>query len=126
MYASTQYLLCGLPLVNTKNIGGRNTFFHPDYVIESDDYPNAVRDAVTKLINKNIDPKFIRRQTLEVQQEHRNFFIEIINEILSENGIKTDFAPNWNKVFKHKMGEMKDNGLIQKEIDAMRKNKDAE
>ena len=32
MFASIQYLLAGLPVVSTPSLGGRDDFYHPDYV----------------------------------------------------------------------------------------------
>ena len=32
-FAATEYLLCGLPVVTTPSVGGREAFFDPDYVV---------------------------------------------------------------------------------------------
>ena len=58
MYASTQYLLCGLPVVTTNNIGGRNTFFHPDYVYYAEDDSRDIAHGVEELKNRKFPYNF--------------------------------------------------------------------
>lgn len=48
-YASLEYLLCGLPVVSTRSIGGRSDFYDADHARIVDDDPVAVRDAVADL-----------------------------------------------------------------------------
>src|SRR5262249_24334360 len=42
MFASIEYLLCGLPIVTTANVGGRNWYFSNEYVKFCDDNADAV------------------------------------------------------------------------------------
>ncbi|MFI5322346.1 MAG: hypothetical protein ACHQ6U_02155 [Thermodesulfobacteriota bacterium] len=46
MYASVQYMLCGLPVVSTRSKGGRDEFFYDRYVKIVDDDSKAVRKGV--------------------------------------------------------------------------------
>lgn len=48
-YASLEYLLCGLPVVSTRTLGGRDEFYDPAHSRIVDDDPAAVRDAVADL-----------------------------------------------------------------------------
>jgi glycosyltransferase involved in cell wall biosynthesis len=121
MYASTQYLLCGLPVVNTNNRGGRNTFFHPDYVYHARDDSRDIAHGVEELKNRKLDPYYIRGEAIKIQKEHRKKFISIINEIFEKKKTNKKFTENnWNEVFLHKMGEMKKNKLIKKELQLMK------
>ena len=70
-YASAEYLLCGLPLVTTKSIGGRDVFYDDAYTLVVDDTPEAVREGVRQMIERDISPEFIRRETLKKLSPHR-------------------------------------------------------
>lgn len=121
MYASTQYLLCGLPVVTTNNIGGRNTFFHPDYVYYADDDSRDIAHGVEELQNRKLDPYYIRGEAIKIQKEHRKRFISIINHIFEKKRSNKKFTEShWNDVFLNKMGQMKKNTLIKEEIQLMK------
>lgn len=71
MAASIQYLLAGLPVVTTANVGGRDEFFDPAYVRWVDDDPAAVSAAVDELVDLELDPWTIREATLDRVRRHR-------------------------------------------------------
>lgn len=71
MFVSMEYLLCGLPIVSTKSIGGRDVFWDDRYVLVCDDKPEAVAEAVAELKKRRIPPQDIRRWTLEKVAVHR-------------------------------------------------------
>lgn len=80
MLASIEYMLCGLPVVSTPNIGGRNEFFNDEYCLTASDNPEAVAQAVVTLGGRSIDPNYIRQKTLEKIQAHREKFETIVKE----------------------------------------------
>jgi len=104
MFVSAEYLLCGLPIVSIKSIGGRDTLFDDEYVSIVEDNPDAVAKGVDELIKKNIDPDFIRNKTIEKMQIHRNIFIDIIQDIYDKENKKDSFREEWPDVFIHKIG----------------------
>lgn len=58
MFASMEYLLCGLPIVSTPSIGGRDVFFDKDYVEIVEPDPHAVKEAVIEMVRRRVrDPK---------------------------------------------------------------------
>ena len=65
MYASMEYMLAGLPIVNTPNRGGRDVFFDPDYCMTVAPDPAAIRNAVVALREKAIPRDHVRQRTLE-------------------------------------------------------------
>ena len=71
MYASIEYLLCGIPVVTTKSRGGRDAFFDPDYVETVEDDPEAVKQGVANLIARAPSAEIIRARTLAKMEEHR-------------------------------------------------------
>ncbi|MBW2983927.1 glycosyltransferase family 1 protein [Candidatus Woesearchaeota archaeon] len=103
MYASAEYLLCGLPVVSTRSRGGRSVFFDKEYVKIVDGTPNDVSAGVKEMIKRNIPPDYIRKKTLEKMKPHRERFIKLIQMIYDREGIDKDFRKEWKKVFINKM-----------------------
>ncbi len=104
-YASCEYLLCGLPVVSTKNKGGRDVFFDRKYVKIVDDDSEAVAKGVKEMIKRNIDPQYIRNKTLKKMEKHRKIFIKLIQDIFDKEDINKNFEKEWNKIFRNKMVE---------------------
>jgi hypothetical protein len=71
MVASMEYLLAGLPVVSTPEVGGRQVFADPEFWLTVPDTAQAVRDGVLELIGRNIPPERIRARTLETIHIHR-------------------------------------------------------
>lgn len=86
MYASIEYLLCGIPVVSTHSLGGRDVFFDDRYCNVVSDNEAAIADAVQDIISRNLDPNFIRAETLKKIQVHRNQFIEFIDGLQLAHG----------------------------------------
>lgn len=103
MYASVEYLLCGLPVVSTRSEGGRDVFFDEEYVKIVDDTPDAIKEGVEEMIKRNIPPDYIRRKTLEKMKPHRERFIALIQNIYDRDGINKDFRKEWDEIFINKM-----------------------
>ncbi len=104
MFVSTEYLLCGLPVVSTESLGGRDTYYHDDYVRISKDCPKEVYKAVRELKNMDINPNYVRYRTIQIMKEHRLVFIKLIQGIIDKEGFERDFMKEWPKVFTHKLG----------------------
>jgi len=113
MYACVEYLLCGLPVVSTRSIGGRVIFFDNDYVKIVDGKPISVKEAVDEVIKKNISSNYIRMKTLLKIKPHRERFITLIQEIYDKEGVNKKFRDEWNKIFINKM-------LLWQEIDLIK------
>lgn len=71
MYACVEYLLAGLPVVSTPNIGGRDLFSDPQFWITAEATPEAIKNAVDEMIRPDVSPEYIRARTLERMYEHR-------------------------------------------------------
>ena len=65
MRASIQYMLCGLPIVSTPSIGGRDRYYNNEYCSIVEAEPEAVSAAVHETISKEHDPEKIRAYILE-------------------------------------------------------------
>ncbi|MCQ9205981.1 MAG: glycosyltransferase [Omnitrophica bacterium] len=103
MYASMEYLLCGLPIVSTQSIGGRDIFFDEEYVKIVNDTADDVARGVQELIDLNIDSQYIRENTLKKIQTHREKFITKVQDIYDKENVNKDFRENFNNIFIDKM-----------------------
>ena len=100
-YASTEYLLCGLPVISVKSAGGRQVWYdkHNSIVINPD---GLELDKAIESMLKNIDTfnsVDIRNNCIKKQQMFRTIFVEQIQKILPETNIQSTI----DKAFSHKM-----------------------
>ncbi|MHC5064273.1 MAG: glycosyltransferase [Planctomycetota bacterium] len=84
-FASTEYLACGVPVVSTESMGGRDAFFDPAYTVIAEDSASSVAEAVEELKKRQLTPEFIRAETVKKLQEHRIAFCEMVNGITEAN-----------------------------------------
>ena len=92
MFASMEYLLCGLPVVNTINRGGRDHFFDPAFCRTVSPEPRAIAEAVAALARERIDPAAIRAHALDRAAQQRGKFLDIVRDIFHEAGVGADSA----------------------------------
>jgi len=83
-YTSSEYLLCGIPVVSTKpeisenGLGGRE-FWYDDYnSILCEPTESAIFDAVYNLINRNCDSNKIRMNHINKMIQQRELFLNNI------------------------------------------------
>ena len=112
MYVATEYLLCGLPVVSTISVGGRSEWFDSDCVRVVPADPEAIHEAVQELIALRLSPHWIREQALRRIWEHRRRFIDVVQSTYDREGAARDFASEWPKKFRHKMGRWRDLGQV--------------
>ena len=100
MFVSAEYLLCGLPLVNTPNIGGRDLLM-PDFAVKrvaAD--ASAAADAVLQWQAAAPSATEIREATLSLMRPQRRKLLEILQEI----GISEELYKKYTRRFPHKLG----------------------
>ena len=81
MFSCGEYTLCGVPVVNTPNCGGRDTLL-PEFAVrmvapDSD----SVAEAVTFWLEHPIDPREIRQEFLRMAKPQKGFVQELLNSI---------------------------------------------
>jgi glycosyltransferase involved in cell wall biosynthesis len=103
MYASTQYLLCGLPIVTTKSRGGRDLMFNPKDCIYVEDTAESVALGVKEAISRNLNPAEVRARVLEKMTQHRARLIEIVQEYLDKRSSNVKFAEVFHRHFANKL-----------------------
>lgn len=102
-YSTTEYMLCGLPVVSTNSVGGREFFLDQTISRIVEDNPQAVAQGVSELIDQQISPHFVRLQTLQKLETLRNDFIWLVNLILEQEGKQPDFSSRFSEIFINKM-----------------------
>jgi glycosyltransferase involved in cell wall biosynthesis len=103
MYASAEYLLCGLPVVSIENIGGRDYFLDAPYCFTAEPHPEAVAQAVRYLGDQHFDPFAIRQAVLQKMLPERERLIALVQSILDASGKNTDFRRIWPEIFINKL-----------------------
>jgi glycosyltransferase involved in cell wall biosynthesis len=91
MFVSMEYLLCGIPVVTTRSVGGRDAFFDPEYVLTVEDTPEAVAEGVREMCRRAPSPELIRARTLEKIEVHRDRLREFLRDEVSD--IQLPWAP---------------------------------
>ena len=106
-YASIQYLLAGLPVVTTANIGGRDEFLDPTTARWVDDDPREVADAVRELTTDFIDPFAIRAHALAKVDEHRERLRQWMGTIVDGDD---PWRTHWPADLPHKLADIPPGG----------------
>lgn len=81
MLAATEYLLCGLPVVSTPSIGGRDVYYNSLNHILCDDTVSAVASAVSSATSRDWDRVEIRHKAIERSKEFRYELAESVRLI---------------------------------------------
>jgi hypothetical protein len=95
MFASTEYLLAGLPVVTTPSRGGRAVYHDAEYCLTVPPDPRLVAEAVQALKARGISRAYIRDRTLQRLERDRERFMALLNSILEEGGSAKRFAGPW-------------------------------
>ena len=104
MFVSAEYLLCGLPVVSTPNLGGRDQLFPADFALTVEPEPAAVAAGVAQQLARRFDPRDIREATLARMAPHREALVNLLQTIYDSEGVSRDAAAEWPTTFRHKMG----------------------
>ena len=81
MFSCGEYSLCGVPVVNTSNLGGRDTLL-PDFAVRyADDTAESVAENVEYYVNNPIDPAEIRDGFLKLALPQKAMVQDLMNSI---------------------------------------------
>lgn len=102
MFVSAEYLLCGKPVVNTANIGGRDQMF-PDFAVKNvPDSPEAVAEAVEAWNAAPPDPYAVREAIIAKMRLHRNRLRMLLGKAIY--GEKNGTVKPFSGTLPHKLG----------------------
>jgi glycosyltransferase involved in cell wall biosynthesis len=102
-FSSSEYLLCGIPVVSTVCLGGRDVWYD-DYnsiIVEPDE--KEISCAVEQLIEIPKDPYKIRNDHISKAQVFRNKFINELGKIFYKNNVLYDARVFFNENYIHKL-----------------------
>ena len=81
MFSCGEYSLCGVPVVNTRNLGGRDTLL-PDFAVRyAEDNADSVAENVDFFVNNSIEPAEIREGFLSLALPQKELVQDLINSI---------------------------------------------
>ena len=81
MFSCGEYSLCGVPVVNTRNLGGRDTLLPEFSVKVADDNADSVAQAVQYWVDNPIEPQEVRKAYLELAAPQKELVQDLINSI---------------------------------------------
>ena len=81
MFSCGEYSLCGVPVVNTENLGGRDTLL-PDFAVRyAEDNAESVAENVEYWVKNPVEPSEIRSGYLKLALPQKEFVQDLINSI---------------------------------------------
>lgn len=91
-HASGEYLMCGLPVVSTECLGGRDAWYTDYNSIVCDateeDVERAGKEMLQRVNNGDIDPYRVRNECIEVNKSYLVTFFVTMGEIFEKIGLK--------------------------------------
>lgn len=102
-FAATEFLLCGLPVISTPSVGGRDAFFNQSNsrIVAADESEIAAK--VDELYSSDTEPTTIRNSALKIILEHRQRFCRLVDTISDGYGVRRSFSKEWSAVHSNKM-----------------------
>jgi hypothetical protein len=94
-YSSSEYLLCGVPVVSTPSTGGRDVWYDDYNSIISEPNPDAIASAVEEIVRNPRDPLKIRKRHIELSMLYRDKFVSALADVLSRHSIYDISAKNF-------------------------------
>jgi glycosyltransferase involved in cell wall biosynthesis len=89
-YACTEYLLCGLPVITTNSIGGRNMWLNASNSITveatPEDVAQGVQQSLAKLAKGEFDRVRVRREAVQLAERFRAELVSKVMQICREKG----------------------------------------
>ena len=105
--ASSEYLLCGLPVVSTPSRGGRDVWYNDRNAVICAPTSAAVREAVeeikTGLETGRFDRILIRGHHVRLAQVMRDRFADCVQQIFDRHGVICDAREHLHEVFTNQM-----------------------
>ena len=81
MFSCGEYSLCGVPVVNTKNLGGRDTLL-PDFAVRyAEDTAESVAENVAYWVKNPVDPAAIREAFLGLALPQKELVLDLVSSI---------------------------------------------
>jgi len=102
-FSSSEYLLCGIPVVSTKSLGGRDFWYNDYNSIICDDNEDSVAESVEFFKNNPRDGERIRKDHILLSQKQREKFITILQSLFNKYKVQINAKDYFEKNYYHKM-----------------------
>jgi len=102
-FSSSEYLLCGIPVVSTQSYGGRYLWYNEYNSIICEDNPEQIASAVEYFVNNPKDPNKIRQDHIGLANKHRKKFIDTLEFVFNRYEISISAEKYFADNFFHKM-----------------------
>ncbi len=101
-YASSEYLLCGLPVISTPSRGGRDIWYTPDNSIIVNN-SEEVKMAVNQIVNgqRVFNREQIRQNHINLSHQCRQNFNNYVQTIFDQYQIQTQATTYFNTHYTH-------------------------
>lgn len=80
-FCSSEYLLCGLPVVDTPALGGRSTLYPEEFVRYVDSTPDSVAEGISHWVRERPSPWKVRAAWMDKAASHREAFRRLMHEL---------------------------------------------
>ena len=80
-FCSSEYFLCGLPVVDTPALGGRSVLYPEDFVRYVESTPDAVGEGIAHWVANRPNPWKVRAAWLDKAAPHREAFRRLMREL---------------------------------------------
>jgi glycosyltransferase involved in cell wall biosynthesis len=102
-YSSGEYLLCGLPVISTKCVGGREIYYTPENSIICNPDKKSVIAAHNEFVrNRHLfDSNKIRESTLTIMEGFRNTLTDFVKDKLEDKYNLSVNRPELYDLLKH-------------------------
>ena len=101
--ASTEYLMCGIPVVSTPSKGGRDEFFDSENSRIVQPLPEAVEAAVTEFNEMELNPAEIHFNVMKKIRVHRARLLEWLEQMTGNNLFEQADENLWIPQFTNKL-----------------------
>jgi glycosyltransferase involved in cell wall biosynthesis len=115
-FASSEYLLCGIPVVSTHSKGGRETWYNEYNSIITEPTPDHIFAAVEEFKRHPRNPEIIRQMHIDQAALYRNNFVLMLFEVFKKTGVndidpfayfketyfhklRKSYKPNFSEIF---------------------------
>ena len=108
-YASSEYLLCGIPVVSTHSRGGRDVWYtkYNSLVVDPDENEISLAVEQLKLIKK--DPFLIRNEHIKLANQFRDKIFNILQNVVDLHYKKCNFKQLFLYKFQNKLHDYTQN-----------------
>jgi glycosyltransferase involved in cell wall biosynthesis len=103
-FASSEYLLCGIPVVSTPEKGGRSVWYDDYNSIVCEPEQEAIREAVEYFVNNPRDPQIIReRHAAKANYYRAKFILKLAELFVTHNVVGVDAVKYFSENYMHKL-----------------------